>query len=168
MKMRIKNTSHWNSEDLRRLVKRGVKESGIDPKSLRTIIVETGRRKYGMIGYGGCAQRYYRYVKMRVPKATAPITFDKQQFCQVLMHELDQIRGLHHKEMIPITKIDVSWHEEYEISAKQPKPKVVRNIKQERYEHTLKLIKKNERKLKSTQTRLKSLYKRKQYYEKPS
>lgn len=166
--MQIKNTSHWNSEELRMLVRRCVKESGIDPKSIRTIIVETGRRKYGMIGYSGCAQRFYRYVKMRVPKTTTPITFDKEQFCQVLMHELDHLRGLDHNEMISIGEIDVSWHEEYKISAKQPKPKVKRDLKNERYEHTLKLIKRNERKFKATQTRLKTLYKRRHYYEKPS
>ena len=163
--MKIENNSHWDSEDIRRLVRLCVKKSAIDKESLRYVIVETGRRKYGGIGYSGTAYRFGRRITMRVPMPSKT-TFDTKQFSQIMMHELDHIRGLSHGDMIEHNRIDVSWVDDFEVKPRQPKPKKVRNLKQERYEHVLKLIKKNERKLKSTQTRLKSLYKKKRYYEK--
>jgi len=173
MKMKIKNETKWDTRDLRKLFKMVAKHEGYEPHTIEVTPRGRGGGRGGL-GYGwiriSIPHKYYmqgsdgRWEKMELQELSGEKI---KRIAKVLIHEIGHNRGLNHREMDSFSNIDVSFiPDDFVIRRKREKKKPKVDIKQKRYQHVLELIKKNERKLKATKTRLKKLYQKKKYYEK--
>lgn len=178
--MKVVNNSNWNTDDLKKLINAVLKFSGQDAPRILTI--KTGKHNHGTNGRASIGGSW---VDMWVPKTMISkkgvgldgkfhtlcdeeIRFPVEEFSKVFIHEVGHNEGLRHKDMLPWEhiKIPTSIREMVIRSKPKPKPKIKRNLREVRYEHALKMLKKNQTKLKRTKTQINKWAKKVKYYEK--
>lgn len=92
---------------------------------------------------------------------------DPKRVAEVIFHELQHIKGLHHEDMLSDSNFDVSWVDEnYPLRLKEEILKPERDLIKERYEKVLRHIKKKESIIRRYQKLLKRWKKKQRYYEK--
>ena len=143
MKLKIRNSTHWSTGDLRRITLRCMHHLGIDPDKQHTMDVEY-RRSYNRtsgwayVGTGHFCLRLPRALhqtkdtgqwivryqggapwdsKVVVPDAFPPeIVTD---ITRTLLHELQHTMGLRHEDMAdcwaPEYLADCPWHKNYQV-----------------------------------------------------
>lgn len=122
--MKIENRTKWNTSDLRKLVRTVVKEIGPDeyssPKSLEIKHSNNPYRHEDSVT--GCAWRFSREIIIRVPNTDRAKEFPVMIFCQVLIHELQHLMGLNHREMGSYKEFDVSFASGYRVRPEGAEP----------------------------------------------
>ncbi len=133
-KLMIKNETHWNTRDLRKLFLRCIKERGVYGKWWLYQLVISYSRSGGWIGGRG---RYdFPWVRILLPGSThlgGPIFSGLQEagsahivrLAQVMIHEIDHNLNLHHEDMCSSWTLDVPWaeNEHYIVSWNKPTKK---------------------------------------------
>jgi len=176
--MKITNKSKWDTRDLIRFFRRCLSEIGEDIRDY-TIAVKNIR---GGVGVSGAGSYNRKWMRISLPTHRQVVGSDGgcfieelseltggelERVAQVVIHESDHTRGLHHRDMMPSEQICTTWAGEFRIAKRRIKPEpTMEDRVRKRYERVLELIKKNEARLKRTRTRLKKLYVKKRYYEK--
>jgi len=176
MKLKITNNTHFQTKDLKKVMKECMKHEGINKCGCAVNYSKSGR-------IHGYAYLNSTTVIMFIPKTKLVaiagsdgttvqrrenFTFTQgavERFAQIFTHELHHNLGLHHKEMKPSWKINCEWAKGYPIFIKEDKPKPKRNLKKERYEKALTKVKQYQTRLKKTNTILKKWQKKVRYYE---
>ena len=171
--MKIINKSRWNTSDLKKLSRAVLKHYGYDAPRLFKIVTgkSTNWRKADSQCCSGRASLGGSRVRMMVPKSTTiekvPVVFPVKDYARVLIHEVGHNAGLVHKEMVECRSIEVPEEIlEMTVRPKEKKVKPKRDLKQERYQKTLKKVGEYETKLKRTKTLLKKWKRKRKYYEK--
>ena len=171
--MKVTNTTHYRTEDLRRIAATAIKAEGL---SSRNYLVEfvPGRASY-VRGWG----YYYRkHIRIMIPathmlrdEATGrcrrerrPRFTDVTQVAQVIAHELGHNRGLHHDEMRHLSTLDVSWCAGLSIRATAVITRK-RDVVAERATHATKMLDRWVKKRKAAEQREKHWRSKARYYE---
>lgn len=172
--MKVTNTTHYRTEDLRRLAAAALKAEGLKQRRYLVEFVP-GRTNY-VRGWG---YYYRRHIRIMIPtmhlcrneaagrcrREKRPCFEDVTQVAQVIVHELGHNRGLHHDEMRTLTHLDVAWCSGMSIRAKAAKPKQQRDIMAERSAHATEMLEKWTKKRKAAETREKHWRGKVRYYE---
>lgn len=159
--MRIRNETHWNTEDLRKLFAAGFKAEGVKHKRY-LVRVKYARQQRWCSGMAGL---YSRWMHLRIPKSNVPLV----DLARVFVHELGHCLGLQHKEMANCRSIDVPWAggiqvRKAEVKPVAPKPKV--DVKLVRFEKAQKMLAKHQAKLQREEKLVKKWRAKVKYYEK--
>jgi len=88
-----------------------------------------------------------------------------ERFSQIFIHELGHNRVLHHDEMLGSWKIDCKWARDFKVNIRENKPKIKRDLKQDRYDNAKNKVKELMTKIKRNNTLLKKWEKKVRYYE---
>jgi len=134
MELHIKNSSHYRTEDLRKILRAAIKAEGAGPFRYYWAEFITSRSHSRVTGLGtmnGCWQRIGIPMRENVrdthgdyclePLDRLP-AFEVKRVAQVIVHELGHNMGLGHREMVRSCEIDVSWAEGMDIRLKKPMP----------------------------------------------
>lgn len=177
--MKLTNKSKWDTRDLRKIVLKCIRIEGCR----KDLIVKMSTLRKDTEGYvRGEAQFNGRLIRIRL-KAPSEIRYRpayhhvaymgelllrslKTELAQVILHEIQHIRGNEHRDMIESWDLKVDWVLEFELRPKKETSKPERNLREERYQNVLQLIKKNKTRLRRTKTILEKLHRKKKYYEK--
>lgn len=108
-----------------------------------------------------------RFYQQQIRHAQLLLKDMPQKLSRLFLHELDHIRGYHHREMPKSLKAyDVEWAKGYQIIPKQVKaPKQKEDIQLKRYNHVLEIIETKQSILKRTQKQMRKWMTKKRYYE---
>jgi hypothetical protein len=180
--MKIKNRTEWSTKDFQKLMNECVRREGMD--NHRTVIIEYSKRfctTHGIASVNG------NWIRMFVLKPVVEYNegseikkklreFDSVLFAEIFTHELGHNRGLHHEDMIKLSDMDMIWAKEFKINLKEGLkfengkivsaiPKEPRNLKTERYEHALRMMKEKEQSLRRNQSLLRKWRCKVRYYE---
>lgn len=159
MTLKIKNETDYETRDLRKIFLECMKREGVQRCNL------TVRYSRCDLVHGSAYYNSTR-VNMFLPKKNPNIIGT----AQVFIHELGHNRGLKHREMVELSKIDCSWIMGFKIDKKIPKDlkKIPKDLKKERHEHAKKKLKQLTSRLKLMQTLIKKWQRKVRYYEKSS
>ena len=185
--MKVINKTEWQTRDLKRILvatlNRNSRVEGQltswEKKNLQVEIVY-GRRNY----YSGNAYYNGSYMRLRIPRTklkvtqrkptvkveriTAPVA--KSTLVELFIHELEHIRGYHHKSMSKWRTRRYDWVEDdrlYPMREKSPeKPKPKADVQLRRYANVLRKVVEKERALSRLQKLLKKWRQKQRYYEK--
>lgn len=183
--MRIKNETHWNTQDLKPIILDAIRRSGATPAGYRIDLVygrQTGRYKFSYTGYA-----YYdrKFIVLRLPPRTwtedtydergfingrtepKENRFDPAAFARTLMHEIAHNQGVKHADMsesLLRCKGDYgNWANYYNVGGNSlPSQEEKRKSK---YANACARIKVLSRKVKGLQTRIKHWERVKNSYE---
>lgn len=94
--MRILNSTHWDSADLARIIRR-VASDELDPSHARAFTVHVKYNRGGARGTytTGCAPIRGNWIRLMIPSGTV----DPVDFAGVCAHEFAHARGMGHSEM---------------------------------------------------------------------
>lgn len=184
-KMKIKNNSKWNTQDLKALLVECFSRAGMEHRFkaksfsgrqvLQDHVVEIGHGHYS-----GCAQLNSKWMKIRVPtikyvkgyaygadkngnnkEILNDTKFDSKSFAHTAMHELAHCRGIDHKDMTD--DFDTSWANGFQVRPQETK-KLPDRVAQRR-NIAIENVKRYQNKLKRTANLLKKWQKKANYYE---
>ena len=108
--MKIDNSTHWRTDDLRKIITAAVIEEGLDPSDrwlFSIVYTRPGANRDGryVTGWAYCNSRR---VHLRVPRDhDVPV----KEFAQVAVHEIGHCKGLGHEDMVRTRSIAVPWVE---------------------------------------------------------
>lgn len=158
--MKIINRTDWDTGDLQRLIRRTMKEVGIEKDQMNRVVVNKSRK-----WISGRAWRYTGQVEMCVPNGQK---FRTDRFVQVLVHEFHHILGLHHEDMVSSFTLDYDWTKKFRVNKKEqkPKPKPKEPIQITRHRIALRRVKEKEAIIRRNQKLLRKWNKKVKYYEK--
>jgi len=189
--MRVKNQTHWQTRDLKRIFCEALRrDSEIEGKLSSDqrvgLVVEIvySRRTC----YSGCAYYNGYLMRLRIPRykwqkkdksgpttreniEKMPVPVDKKALVELFVHELAHFRGYHHNKLGKhhVTFLYSSWAEDdekYPVREKIEKPKPKADLRLKRYANVLKKIAEKETTLKRLQRLLKKWRQKQRYYEK--
>lgn len=112
-----RNTTDWRTEDLNAVIEAAFEHRGADPSRCETIRVEHTRRprwKRAKWRYSGrCWSKALGCrrdeIYLGVPKVEDTDGFNVERFAQVVLHEIDHMLGLEHRDMEAHWKLDTSF-----------------------------------------------------------
>ncbi len=134
MKLKIKNTSSYRTDDLRKLITLALKEEGMWSAGGSYFVQVRdckGNRCHGL-GWYNTSQfllslpTYYGPSGQRKKYAQELPDLGVAQLARVAIHEIGHTKGLHHEDMVNYWDIEVPWAHGLVIRvAEKAKPKVV-------------------------------------------
>lgn len=165
--MKIKNTTHYRTDDLRKLIQR-IALDELDGLQRRRLIVYAQYRTAGR-GNGEAFLRDNR-IWLYLYKKPEGGALDAQQVAHTIAHEMAHTRGMEHADMKNTRysydgdwRAEYAWALEYEIRARDPKPKP--DAKTLTYERARKNLANWQTKLKRAQTYIKKYAQQVKRYE---
>ena len=164
MKLQIKNYTNYKTQDIRKLLLACIKKDGININWLKVEVKYQRGWCAGRSSYNGNwmmialmnSNKYnsqIKKLKKRLEKATTEsnkkfyATYiekcqkyqgqlsDPKKIAQVIFHELQHLKGLHHEDMLPDDNWDVSWVDggyPLRLNEEKPKPKGILSKKDTR------------------------------------
>lgn len=175
-KVKIKNTTHWRTRDLRRIATRVVREELPRERfndRARGYTVYVGYNRGGPRSDGSCsgnAPYHGNWCTVNVPSGCV----DPVDFAHVLGHELGHSKGLHHGHMPPhqgrrgdYSEAHYAWAKALVI-AKQPVKKRMRPSVDNKLAHAERMVKLATTRAKRAATLLKRWQQKVRYYSRRS
>lgn len=167
--MKIQNKTAWLTRDLKRIfcetLRRNERIEGklsqYQKQNLLVEVVPARNHLNALAHYNGT------WVKIRIRKDKV----SKLALAQIFDHEVQHLRGYRHESMRDwdLNNVGYEWatdDKKYPLRKKEPvSPKPKDDLQLKRYQHTIRMVKDKEVKLKRLQTLLKKWKKRKRYYE---
>jgi len=171
--VRVTNTTHYRTDDLRRLVSAAIKAEGL---SSRNYLVEFVPGRTSCVR--GWGYYYRKHIRIMIPtthtlrdettgryrRVRRPCFANVIQAAQVIVHELGHNRGLRHDEMRRLSTLNVSWCAELSIRAAT----VVthrRDVVGERATHAVEMLGRWAKRRKAAEQREKHWRSKVRYYE---
>ena len=102
------NETEWSTLALRKLIDEACVFRGFFDLKLIKIIYAKNRTKNRK--YNGTSWPLYAHITIRVPKPDRDLgePFNTKKFVQILLHELDHLRGLEHRDMVKWWTLETS------------------------------------------------------------
>jgi hypothetical protein len=175
--MKIVNKTTWGTEQLRDLFKLICKKE--DFEEPRTVeVVYMGYR--GLRCLGQAVVGNHNWVRLMMSDRTTTMNdngrsqvvemkeysgLDVIGLAQVFVHELQHTDGLRHREMMDSNKFNVDYVKGIVIKRKEVEPMPKRDLRRDRYDHALTMLKNYELKRKRIINLLKKWGRKVKYYE---
>ncbi len=165
----LTNRSHWDTEDLRRIITAGL-DARVGAWTSWSVTVKTARGGH----IRGWAWLHTTRLQLTIPRPLneeSVLSHDSViTLARVLLHEIDHNLGLGHRAMCKWYKIDVPWAEKLlaeglQIHCKEAAPKIVVDVRLKRSEHARAMLVRHERALKRQQTIVRRWRAKVKYYE---
>jgi hypothetical protein len=171
MKIRIRNTTPWRTDDLRRAIRATCDAMGITTD--RSVDIVPTRQQCWITG---CARYHSRWMKIRIPSLPlgSPDTLPTSlvfELCRVIHHELMHCQGFRHAQMPKIRDVSVPWSAGLIVRRKPakaavPKPERLASLVEKRHAHAIEKERELARRIKTLTTRRKVWARKVRYYEK--
>lgn len=173
--MKINNSTHWNTRQLKRLILAVAKEE-MDAEYLKSYLVTAKYRHFhdrGALGRAtyGIPRNPGRRMTLYLPKPGRE--FDPVLWAHVVAHEFAHSRGIRHSQMrgskrysyVSGWREHYAWAKDYVVAPKAPRVVQIISKQEERYQRVIANLKRWQTKLKRAQNAIKKLTRQQKYYE---
>jgi len=170
--MKIKNTTKWRTDDLRKLFSRCIKEVQKIERQGRNVGIEVNVKNSSYKGMNGRAYvGFYRMSLMIGGQVDLRDIERKKELARLFIHEYYHNLGFRKQDRCNYKydwskRFDVAFVNKYQIREAELEVKPQRDLQMERYQKTLQYVKAYETKMKRTKNILKKWKQKQGYYEK--
>lgn len=164
--MKIKNSTHYKTKDLRKIFTYCLKRSGMVGDNLIVDVLDRGRNTrrlaYAYYGHGDFSRRN-NLITVFMP----PVVKNTVELVNTFLHELAHTRGIHHKEMYEPDVKDAELVDVLPIVIfpKEAEEKPILSLVEKRHQKAIRMQNKYQKAVKDNQKLLAKWTKKVKYYE---